>query len=70
MCCQITTPSRSIENHLQLQTFITEKLRDLIVTTRSCPGDKHISLNKLYMDVKILEKRFMKERTASKSMGK
>ena len=28
------------------QTFAIEKFRDLIVTTRSCPGDKKISFKK------------------------
>jgi len=32
--------------HRQHQTFAIEKFRDLIVTTRSCPGGKNISLKK------------------------
>ena len=31
------------------QTFAIEKFRDLIVATRSCPGDKKISFKKRYI---------------------
>lgn len=34
----------------QHQTFAIEKFRDLIVTTRSCPGDKKIFIKKLFRD--------------------
>ena len=33
----------------QHQTFAIEKFRDLIVKTRSCPGNKKISLKKLFV---------------------
>ena len=46
MCCQITTPGRSIQKPLQHQTFAIEKFRDSIETTRSYPGDKNISFSK------------------------
>ena len=32
----------------QHQTFAIEKFRDLIVTTRSCPGDKNIFFTKFF----------------------
>ena len=53
MCCQITTPGRSIKKPRQHQTFAIEKFRDLIVTTRSCPGDKNISLMLNYHCLRI-----------------
>ena len=38
---------------IQHQTFTIEKFRDLIVTFRSCPGDKEISIKKGRIDVGI-----------------
>ena len=41
MCCQITTHAVDQYKPRQHQTFaIEKKFRDLIVATRSCPGDK------------------------------
>ena len=55
MCCQRTTPGRSIQKSLQHQTFAKEKFRDSIVTTSimSC-GQKHLFKKKFPKDSSVV----------------
>ena len=60
-CAARLQPQVDQEKPIQHQTFAIEKFQDLIVTTRSCPGDKNSSLKKYFKNycfrLKILQAR-------------